>query len=60
MLVTLLGIVMEVREEKPPKANSASKRVPSLIAYEPDIDVFASIKQPSIYNTSFSQFESLL
>ena len=51
---------MEVRKEQPAKALSAINRVFSLIVYTPDIDVFATIKQLSIYNTSFFQFDSSL
>ena len=50
--------MIEVRKEQSEKASSAINRVFSLIAYVPDIDVLALIKQLSIYNTSFSQLDS--
>ena len=60
MLVTPLGMVTEVREEQSLKVPPAINRVFSLIVYAPDFDIFAPIKQLSIYNTSFSQFDSSL
>ena len=60
ILITLSGMVIEVREEQPEKASHAISRVFSLIVYALDIDSFATIKQLSIYNTSFSQLDSSL
>ena len=45
MLVTPLGIMMEVMEEQFWKAKSPINLVLSLMLYEPEIDVFASIRQ---------------
>ena len=60
MLVTPLGMATEVREEQSLKVPPAINRVFSLITYIPEIASFASIRQLSMYNTSFSQFDSLL
>ena len=60
MLVTLFGIVTEVREWQALNAKSAIKRVFPLIVYPPEIDVFAMIKQLLIYSTPFSQLDPSL
>ena len=45
IFVTLSGIVTEVKTEQPEKALPAINRVPSFMAYAPEMDFFASIKQ---------------
>ena len=58
MHVTLLGIMIDDRESEKLNAPPAINRVPFLMVYLFDIELFASIKQSPIYSTSFSQLDS--